>query len=168
MVRQHHSATVAGRLFQAVQNLCRQPHHQHLGSLSTRAWKHVPPSQIQLIAPHEDFCPKTYSHTSGGGTGLHGCKWTQSRCLLSPCPLNSAHRSSKAVCNVVTPTSPEWIEDRYSSFMQLSWITAWVFRFNSNLKAKRKHCPLHLSHSLSIPEIKTSDSSSFSIQIFLR
>ena len=69
---------------------------------------------------------------------------------LPPQPLSSPVSTSelKAVCHVAGPTSPDWIEDKYSSYTQLLRITAWIFRFIANLKAhKTKASMTHTQES---------------------
>ena len=83
----------------------------------------------------------------------------------SPQPLSSPLGKSElkaVVCNVAIPTSPEWTEERYSSYTKLLNINAWILRFVGNLKLKLCNKPMKLSSSLSALEIRSSEFHLFS------
>ena len=63
-----------------------------------------------------------------------------------------------AVCLSVNPSSQTWLEDRNSSYLKLLKITAWIFRFISNIKASQNKLTLVLvlSPVLTVSELKTS------------
>ena len=82
--------------------------------------------------------------------------------LHNPCIFQTASPISTpelktAVCHVVYPVPPEWIEERYSSYRTLLHVNAWMLRFLSNLKAKQSDKPLFHSQSLTPTEIMMSE-----------
>ena len=60
------------------------------------------------------------------------------------------------ICYVVTPTSPDWIEDRFSSCSTDCGVTAWILRFLNNIQACKKQTKLNLSVFLFLDELKTA------------
>ena len=62
----------------------------------------------------------------------------------------------KAVCHAVSLTSPDWIEDRYSSFTRLSRITAWI-EILTNLRSHKKGIEYTISPFLLSSEINSAE-----------
>ena len=101
---------------------------------------------ILLTAHLMDSFHKNSSNTLPGRKDHLGCRWSHLNCLLSLSSPSLGTSELKAVCHAVTPTSPDWIEDRYSSFTTLCRITAWSLRFVSNIRAcKKQNVPI-LTH----------------------
>ena len=78
---------------------------------------------------------------------------------VPPQPLSSPLSTpelKQIVCTTVVPVPPEWIEERYCSYHRLLYVTAWAFRFTSNLKPKAKQT-LNLSSTLTPLELKSAE-----------
>ena len=78
---------------------------------------------------------------------------------LPPQPLSSPLGTSElqTICCVVTPTSPEWIEDSFSSCSTVCGVTAWILRFLNNIQACKKQTHLNFSVFHFLDELKTAE-----------
>ncbi len=83
-----------------------------------------------------------------------------------PQPMSSPPLStSKLKVNVcaAAPISDEWIEKNFSSYSKLLRVNAWIHPFISNARTGKNKKPKNLSTSLSVSEIKSSETHLFSL-----
>ena len=115
-----------------------------LDLLPARRWRHVPTETNPADCASRGLLPKEMIAYT---LWWKGPPWLLLEPpQLPPQPLSSPVSTSelKAVCHVAGPTSPDWIEDNYSSYMQLLRITAWIFCFIANLKAHKTKASMSL------------------------
>ena len=139
-----------------------------LDLLPARTWQHVPTATNPAdCASHGLLLQELILHNLWWKElNLHnlwwkGPPWLQTelpQSLLQPLSSPNIGKSElKTVCNAITTTSPEWIEDRFSSFTTLCRVTAWMFTFINNIRARKKQCSCILSHSFSTDELKSAE-----------
>ena len=69
----------------------------------------------------------------------------------------SSQEAKLAVCNPAIPAPTEWMENLYSSYMELVRVTAWIRRFNHNLLANAQSHTQILTHTLFLAEVTAAE-----------
>ena len=125
--------------------------------LPAHTWKHVPTQDNPADCASRGMLPEELiTHSLWG----NGPPWL----LVEPPQLPSQPLAPpiilpevKAVCLSVIPASQLWLEDKYSSFTKLLKTTAWILRFQANLKARECKQTLDLSSLLTASELKVTE-----------
>ena len=129
-----------------------------LDNLPPVAWHHVPTKENPADCASRGLLPKELLEHELWWQGL---PWLHSDpTQWPPQPLSSPLSTpelKEAVCISTIPVPPEWIEERYGSYMKLLNVNAWILRFAFNLKSKLRKRPINSSPFLSAKELQRSE-----------
>ena len=125
------------------------------------AWKHVPTDENPADCASRGLSPAELQQYT---MWWKGPPWLSvdpvqipSQPSLSNLSSLSSQEAKPAVCNPAIPAPTEWMENLYSSYMELVRVTAWIRRFTHNLLANAQAHTQILTHTLSLAEVTAAE-----------
>ena len=135
-----------------------------LQALPPAAWHHVPTLENPADCASRGLLPGELLDHS---LWWNGPSWLSTEPTVQPSLASLGTPELKAiVCHMATPVPPKWIEGRFESYHKLHklvCVTAWCFRFVSNINLQLQGHPKRSDPFLTASELTTAEHHLFSM-----